>query len=90
MQRIQQIILNLLSNAIKFTQHGGSVTIECKFISEKEDLHSEKHIPFFQSSNGHGMVQIKVIDSGIGIKEEDQDKLFKLFGFLDSSKEINT
>ena len=36
------------------------------------------------------MVQIKVIDSGIGIKEEDQNKLFKLFGFLDSSKEINT
>ena len=36
------------------------------------------------------MVQISVIDSGIGIKEEDQDKLFKLFGFLDSSKELNT
>jgi len=31
-----------------------------------------------------------VIDTGIGIKEEDQDKLFKLFGFLDSSKELNT
>lgn len=36
------------------------------------------------------MVQICVIDTGIGIKEHDQNKLFKLFGFLDSSKELNT
>jgi hypothetical protein len=31
-----------------------------------------------------------VIDYGIGIKPEDIDKLFKLFGFLDSSIELNT
>lgn len=36
------------------------------------------------------MLQISVKDSGIGIKEEDQDKLFKMFGFLDSTKELNT
>ena len=36
------------------------------------------------------MIQISVEDSGIGIKEEDKDKLFKLFGFLDTSKELNT
>ena len=35
------------------------------------------------------MVQIKVSDSGIGIKKEEHDKLFKLFGFLDASKELN-
>ena len=35
------------------------------------------------------MVQIKIEDSGIGIRKEDQDKLFKLFGFLDASKELN-
>ena len=37
----------------------------------------------------HGMIEIIVNDSGIGIKEEDQDKLFKLFGSLKSSKELN-
>jgi len=31
-----------------------------------------------------------VKDSGCGIKKDDQKKLFKLFGFLDSTKEINT
>ena len=31
-----------------------------------------------------------VRDTGIGIKEQDLPKLFKLFGFLDATKEINT
>ena len=35
------------------------------------------------------MLEIQVIDTGIGIIKDDQDKLFKLFGFLDSSKELN-
>ena len=29
-------------------------------------------------------------DTGPGIKAEDQKKLFKMFGFLDTTKEINT
>ena len=28
-------------------------------------------------------------DNGIGIKDSDQKKLFKLFGFLDSSQKVN-
>ena len=40
--------------------------------------------------NNHGMIQISVKDSGIGIKQDDQQQLFKLFGFLDSSKAMNT
>ena len=31
------------------------------------------------------MLEIQVIDTGIGIKPEDMPKLFKLFGFLDTS-----
>ena len=30
-----------------------------------------------------------MVDTGMGIKEEDRPKLFKLFGFLDKTKEIN-
>ena len=29
-------------------------------------------------------------DTGVGIKPEDKVKLFKRFGFLDASREINT
>ena len=33
----------------------------------------------------HGILEFQVIDTGIGIKEEDKSKLFKLFGFLTNS-----
>ena len=36
------------------------------------------------------MIEISVADTGVGIKKEDQEKLFKLFGFLDRTKELNT
>jgi hypothetical protein len=36
------------------------------------------------------MIQISVKDKGFGIKKEDQNKLFKLFGFLESTKEMNS
>ena len=35
-------------------------------------------------------LKITVEDSGIGIEIEDQDKLFKLFGFLQDNKKLNT
>jgi signal transduction histidine kinase len=35
-------------------------------------------------------LEIKVVDSGIGIKKDDQKKLFKLFGFIDKNKDQNT
>ena len=31
-----------------------------------------------------------MIDTGIGIEYEDQDKLFKLFGFVNDEKKLNT
>ena len=33
----------------------------------------------------NGMIEITVKDSGVGIKMEDLQKLFKLFGFLDTT-----
>ena len=32
------------------------------------------------------MLEVQVIDTGVGIKEADKKKLFKLFGFLDSTR----
>jgi len=43
----------------------------------------------FEKSN-NGMIEIIVKDTGVGIQEENLSKLFKLFGFLDATKELNT
>lgn len=35
-------------------------------------------------------LEISVIDSGVGIQYKDQDKLFKLFGFVNDTQQMNT
>jgi signal transduction histidine kinase len=72
--RLQQVILNLLSNALKFTDEYGTITISCG--------------PF--EKEGQKYLQVSVEDTGTGISKEDQKKMFKLFGFLDSSKARNS
>ena len=64
-----QVLLGLQSNAIKFTQKG-KVEISVKIVQEQGD---------------ERFLQVSVIDTGIGIPLEDQDKLFKLFGFVQST-----
>lgn len=33
------------------------------------------------------MLQVKIVDTGVGIKEEDKDRLFKLFGCVQGKRE---
>ena len=75
MQRLQQVLLNFQSNALKFTPPRGSVTIICTLVQD--------YIEYSE-------IRVSVKDNGCGIKPEDQLKLFKQFGFLDATREINT
>ena len=62
--RIRQIVLNLLSNAVKFTAKGGQISIS---ISEKK------------ISDQQVMMILKVKDTGCGISEDLQRRLFEKF-----------
>ncbi len=72
--RIRQIMNNLISNGIKYTNEG-SVKLKIGYRGERDD-----------DSGEPGKLVISVSDTGIGIKEEDQDKLFKSFSRLDESR----
>ena len=67
--RLTQILNNLLSNAVKFTSVGQIVIKVIKSMDFPEEMEL-----FFM-----------VIDSGIGISEDDKDKLFKSFSQVDAS-----
>ena len=67
--RLHQILMNLMSNAYKFTSRG-SVTVKAKI--DREDKDSVQ-------------ITVSVTDTGIGITEEQQKKLFLPFSQADSS-----
>lgn len=62
--RLKQVFLNLTSNAYKFTPAGGTITIEAKEVSVRDDK------VFYN---------FKVSDSGEGMTEEMLTRLFKPF-----------
>ena len=67
--RIRQVLLNLLSNAVKFTERG-EIRLVTKGVREADGRH---------------LVSFEVRDTGIGISEEGQKRLFKAFSQLDPS-----
>ena len=69
-QRLAQVITNLFGNAVKFTPEGGSIKLDTRFIGE---------------DNGICKIRITVKDSGIGISEEEQKRLFHSFQQADST-----
>lgn len=72
--RIKQIILNLMTNAVKYTKSGWvELRVRKQAVSECLD-------------EDHMMLDVKVSDSGVGIKKEDLSKLFVEFERLDRLK----
>jgi len=67
--RLRQILANLLSNAVKFTQEG-EIAVRLKKIREDES---------------RVWVRFEVVDTGIGMTQEQQNKIFERFTQADDS-----
>ncbi|MBK8900488.1 MAG: response regulator [Anaerolineaceae bacterium] len=74
MTRLRQILVNLLNNAIKFTETGEVVLRVAPY-----DRAAHQDDPELS------MLQFSVQDTGIGISQEKQNRLFKSFSQVDSS-----
>lgn len=68
--RVKQIITNLLTNAVKYTETG-SVDFEISLMEKQKDSVS---------------YEVSVTDTGIGIRQEDMERLFEPFDRLDLKK----
>jgi signal transduction histidine kinase len=66
---IRQVLINILSNAVKFTPDGGTIVFRVK---ETSDNDKETSIRF------------EIEDTGIGISEEFQGKIFEAFSQEDN------
>ena len=63
--RIREVLLNIISNAIKFTKDGGTIS----FVAENAPGNDEHHI----------IVRYRISDTGIGMSEEFQTRIFDEF-----------
>ncbi len=67
--RLQQILVNLLSNAIKFTPEG-EITLSVRLLQLDENA---------------ARLRFEVVDTGIGIPTNKQEKIFEVFEQADNS-----
>jgi PAS domain S-box-containing protein len=67
--RLRQILTNLTGNALKFTEHGEVV------VSAEKEFENESSV----------LIRFSVKDTGIGISQETQKKLFQAFTQADGS-----
>jgi signal transduction histidine kinase/CheY-like chemotaxis protein len=63
-QRLAQVIANLLSNAVKFTGEEGDITLNAKLTRIDKDKN---------------YITMEIIDTGIGINAEQQERIFNSF-----------
>ena len=68
--RIKQVALNLLTNAVKYTNEG-KVSISVGFSKEDEE---------------NILLSFRIEDTGIGMKEEDMDRLFSPFARIEEKR----
>jgi len=68
-QQLKQVLINLIGNAVKFTEHG----------------HVATHVSQHFDTDDKPMLHISISDTGIGISEAAQQKIFDQFTQADNS-----
>jgi signal transduction histidine kinase/DNA-binding response OmpR family regulator len=77
-KKVKQIFYNLISNAIKFTPVGGLVEISTAMVGDFEASEDDQFVV-------RRYVEFCVRDTGIGIEQADQERIFHEFQQVDGS-----
>lgn len=90
-RRVRQVLTNLLSNAVKFTQEG-RIDLTVRIKPAPQITPNATPAPGWRLSelNGFqerpGTIEFEVKDTGMGIPQEEMDKLFMAFERTDRAK----
>ena len=68
--RIREVLVNILGNAVKFTEDGGTIAFEASYHPGADDRHI--------------MVRYRIVDTGVGMREEFVEHIFDEFSQEDN------
>jgi PAS domain S-box-containing protein len=77
--RMEQVVRNFLSNALKFTPPEGSITLTSRLKKSKSEISAEMQM----------FAEVSVIDTGVGIPEDELNKVFNKYEQTEAGKDAS-